>query len=72
MLIKPGAVPCIVHCSFFKGGLGMRRTEMEQIRVARTCYGHLAGWLGVSVTEALVAEGLLEQVDNEYRISAKG
>ena len=50
----------------------MGRKKMEQIRQARTCYGHLAGRLGVAVTEALIAQGLLEQVDKEYRIPAKG
>jgi DNA-binding transcriptional ArsR family regulator len=35
-------------------------TEAEALARGRTCYDHLAGRLGVAVTEAMVARGLLE------------
>jgi DNA-binding transcriptional ArsR family regulator len=35
-------------------------TEDPPIRVCRTCYDHLAGRVGVQVTESLVRQGLLE------------
>jgi hypothetical protein len=34
-----------------------------QMRAARTCYDHLAGRLGVAVTDALLARGALERTD---------
>src|SRR5512144_2599012 len=40
--------------------LGEART-LGALKRARTCYDHLAGELGVAVTEALVAREILEQ-----------
>lgn len=43
------------------------------LREARSCYDHLAGWLGVAVTEALVARGALAPTDEStYRLTARG
>ncbi|WP_067839388.1 ArsR/SmtB family transcription factor [Amphibacillus sediminis] len=40
-------------------------TRAESIRTARTCYDHLAGRLGVSLTEAFIKRGyLIEDQDN--------
>ena len=44
----------------------------QALRFARTCYDHLAGVLGVAVTEALVATGRLLPEGQSYRTSAKG
>ncbi|MGH8862724.1 MAG: ArsR/SmtB family transcription factor [Jatrophihabitantaceae bacterium] len=38
-------------------------TRAAAVRRARTCYDHLAGRLGVGITEALVARGALERTD---------
>src|SRR6185312_6455066 len=43
---------------------GVRKAEVKVPEVgslehARTCYSHLAGWLGVQIAEALQANGLL-------------
>lgn len=35
--------------------------EARRLRFARTCYGHLAGRLGVAITDALCARGLLRR-----------
>jgi DNA-binding transcriptional ArsR family regulator len=35
-------------------------TQREQLRAARTCYDHLAGRLGVAITDAALAAGALE------------
>ena len=43
-----------------------------QLRVARTCYDHLAGWVGVGVTDALLARGALGLRDGGYELSAAG
>lgn len=50
----------------------MSRKRMEQIRQARTCYGHLAGQFGVLVTETLIAHGLLELENKDFRLTDKG
>jgi len=47
-------------------------TRARSLRWARMCYDHLAGAVGVSVTEALVARGLLLQEDAAYRMGAGG
>lgn len=36
------------------------RPALGSLEHARTCYGHLAGWLGVAITDALQREGYLE------------
>jgi DNA-binding transcriptional ArsR family regulator len=36
--------------------------SLGSLEYARTCYAHLAGWLGVTITDALQREGYLAQV----------
>jgi DNA-binding transcriptional ArsR family regulator len=47
-------------------------TRARSLRWARMCYDHLAGAVGVCVTETLVARGLLEEEDGAYRMGAAG
>src|SRR5580692_4683042 len=47
-------------------------SRARSLRWARMCYDHLAGAVGVCVTEALVARGLLEDEDGTYRMGAGG
>ena len=42
------------------------------IEIARTCYNHLAGNLGVRITEAIVGQGLLREVGRDYQLTKKG
>ena len=42
------------------------------VRFARTCYRHLAGTLGVTVTQALVAQGVIDEEESGYRITSTG
>ncbi|QBD81408.1 ArsR family transcriptional regulator [Ktedonosporobacter rubrisoli] len=44
----------------------------EQLRFARTCYDHLAGRLGVGLTQALLEAHILTQDEREYRVSTAG
>jgi DNA-binding transcriptional ArsR family regulator len=44
----------------------------EAIRQARTCYDHLAGELGVALTEALVRGRLIGSEDEGYAVTATG
>jgi DNA-binding transcriptional ArsR family regulator len=44
----------------------------QSLRFARTCYDHLAGALGVQLTEAMVARGVLGRNEGTYRVTRKG
>lgn len=46
--------------------------ELRRLRRGRTCYDHLAGALGVAVTEALVARGSLEPHGDAFEVTAEG
>lgn len=43
-----------------------------RLRLARTCYDHMAGWLGVSVADALAARGWVEIVDDAALVTPEG
>jgi DNA-binding transcriptional ArsR family regulator len=42
------------------------------MQIARTCYNHLAGRLGVGITEALIGRGLLREIGRDYQLTRKG
>jgi DNA-binding transcriptional ArsR family regulator len=42
------------------------------MRAARTCYDHLAGGLGVAVTDALVCRGFLTERGEDFVVTAEG
>ncbi len=42
------------------------------VRFARICYDHLAGTLGVAVTEALVAYDILAEIEDGYAVTPAG
>jgi DNA-binding transcriptional ArsR family regulator len=44
-------------------------TRADALSAARTCYGHLAGQLGVAITDRLVEEGAIVRRDSVYEIS---
>lgn len=46
--------------------------SLEPIHFARTCYDHLAGRLGVAVTDAVVARGWLEPTGKNYDLTPAG
>jgi DNA-binding transcriptional ArsR family regulator len=48
------------------------RGPYKPLKAARTCYGHLAGELGVRLFEGLLARGTLEPVDGQFVLSARG
>lgn len=45
-------------------------TVMDRMRIARSCYDHLAGRLGVAVTDALVDRGALRRSDGGFALGA--
>jgi DNA-binding transcriptional ArsR family regulator len=42
------------------------------LRFARTCYGHLAGWLGVALRDGLLERGVLREAGAEHRVTRAG
>ena len=53
------------------GSLG-DATRARSLRWARMCYDHLAGAVGVAVTESLLGRGLLREHDGAYIMGAGG
>lgn len=53
------------------GSLGAA-TAAEQLRFARSCYDHLAGRLGVAITEGLVQRGHLQAEPDAFSITPSG
>jgi DNA-binding transcriptional ArsR family regulator len=49
-----------------------RSEAMRALRFARTCYGHLAGALGVAITESLCGHGFLTAEDAAYAVTPSG
>lgn len=47
-------------------------TEDQALRYARTCYDHLAGSLGVRLTQSLVRRGMLTEDDGGFEVTAEG
>jgi hypothetical protein len=48
------------------------RSEIERIRVARICYGHLARRLGVAITEAMRRREFLKVGARDFRVTSAG
>ena len=42
------------------------------VKYCRTCYDHLAGYVGVTITEAMVEQGFLIKSENIYLVTKKG
>lgn len=47
-------------------------SQVKLLRVARTCYDHLAGKLGVDLTESMLNAGYLEKEEREFVVTPKG
>jgi DNA-binding transcriptional ArsR family regulator len=46
--------------------------EARAIRFARTCYDHLAGVVGVALTEQMLERGILLHAEHTYRVGDEG
>jgi len=54
-------------------GASSPRAEVGSLEHARTCYGHLAGWLGVQIAEKLEERGLIQEFSaKNYSVTASG
>lgn len=49
-----------------------RPTDIKPIQVARSCYDHLAGQLGVAFTQALMTEGCLTETESDFAVTDHG
>ncbi|KAB2848355.1 MAG: helix-turn-helix transcriptional regulator [Hyphomicrobiaceae bacterium] len=49
-----------------------KSAELQNLREARMCYDHLAGRLGVLLTEAMVSRNLLKALGREYEVTPRG
>lgn len=49
-----------------------RGDRVARLRAGRTCYDHLAGALGVALTEGLVASDALSPAGPDYKLTATG
>ena len=49
-----------------------QHSAMQRLRRARSCYDHLAGRLGVAVTEALTAQGFLAARSDAFSVTTSG
>lgn len=47
-------------------------SRAEKIQVARTCYDHLAGKLGVLLTETFIEKGYLHEEENNFLVTKDG
>jgi hypothetical protein len=46
--------------------------ESTPLRKARTCYGHLAGILGVNIKKKFIEDGFIEVINNDYQLTKQG
>lgn len=47
-------------------------SQMKALKSGRTCYDHLAGELGVKLTETMQDAGYLQLTEKEWRVTQKG
>lgn len=45
---------------------------LEEIQYARSCYDHLAGKLGVAMTQALLKQKLIKLSEHDYKVTSAG
>jgi DNA-binding transcriptional ArsR family regulator len=56
-----------------KGGVAPPKATAGTLAHARTCYSHLAGWLGVAIAEAMERQGIVSAADTKtYAITTAG
>ena len=63
----------LMGVAFRTGAVRLRSSPREPaLRHARTCYDHLAGKVGVLMTEGCVARGYLRRGDDAFELTARG
>ncbi|MBT2573110.1 winged helix-turn-helix transcriptional regulator [Bacillus sp. ISL-51] len=46
--------------------------EKSDLHFARTCYDHLAGFIGVQVANSMIEQGLLKKADLNFEVTSEG
>jgi DNA-binding transcriptional ArsR family regulator len=68
-----GAIEALSLVSPAKPVRSLRQSrEAEAVRFARTCYDHLAGFLGVKFTRSLVELDVLRELEDGYEVTEEG
>lgn len=68
-----GALEALATISPSKPATGLREFNRNNaLKLARTCYDHLAGELGVAVTEALLERGDLARAGEDFQLTRRG
>lgn len=49
-----------------------RQITSRGVKYCRTCYDHLAGYVGVTIAEAMESRGYLTKFEKEYRVTELG
>lgn len=60
------------HSDPMAGGDTFEREVLQGLRFGRTCYDHLAGYLGVALRSALIERGALVEDGVEHRVTPDG
>ena len=47
-------------------------TKKEKLSYIRTCYGHIAGKIGVKFTESLIENNYIKEEENFYKLTQEG
>ena len=50
----------------------INNTFTKELKVARTCYDHIAGELGISITNYLLQENLLSESEKDFQLTEAG
>jgi DNA-binding transcriptional ArsR family regulator len=49
-----------------------QQTTMQRLREVRSCYDHLAGRVGVGITDALLKQGAISRRDDSFHLTPRG
>jgi DNA-binding transcriptional ArsR family regulator len=66
------AIEALMAVSPARSRVAASAGPLDGLRLARTCYDHLAGRLGVSVTDAMVRRRILRPAGRDFLLTASG
>lgn len=66
------AMEALANLAIDKQGTQKNNEITSGVKYCRTCYDHLAGLVGVSITEAMEQKGYLKRAEAAYNVTASG
>jgi DNA-binding transcriptional ArsR family regulator len=66
------AVEALANLISPKNEVKATTTDISDIKYCRTCYDHLAGKVGVLITEKLISQKIIELQNKTYHLTTKG